>query len=91
MGVALVVMGVFGYLTEKRKHGRDGVRKFLIWYALAWPFMACALCAAFYPKLHWLYFVDFGLAVASYVVPILGWRRARARARAKADRSPLDT
>jgi len=87
MGVGLVVLGVFGYLKQKRRHGRDGVRQFLIWYAFAWPFLACALCAGFYPRLHWLYFVDFGLAVASYVVQILGWRRARAAA--KADRPPF--
>lgn len=72
MGVGLVAIGVFGYVTTKRKHGRDEVRRFLIWYAFAWPFMACGLCAISYPRLHWLYFVDFGLAVACQAVQILG-------------------
>jgi hypothetical protein len=89
MGVALVVLGVFGYLNERRKGGHGGVRRFLIWYAFAWPFMACALCAGLYPRLHWLYAVDFAIAVASYVVQLRDWRRARARA--KADRSPVDS
>jgi hypothetical protein len=34
-----------------------------------------------YPRLHWLYYVEFALAVASYVVQIPGLRRARAKAR----------
>ena len=89
MGVVLVAVGVFGYLTQVRRRGRYEVRDFLIWYALAWPFMACFLLAGFYPRLHWLYFVNFAIAVASYAVQFFGWRRARDRA--KADRSPLDS
>ncbi|HET9170556.1 MAG TPA: hypothetical protein VFN97_14020 [Actinospica sp.] len=89
MGAVLVALGVFGFLTERRKRGRDGVRRFLIWYALAWPFMACALAAELYPRLHWLYSVSIAIAVASYVVQIRGWRRARAQA--KADRPPADS
>ena len=89
MGVVLVVVGVVGYFNQKRRHGREGVRQFLIWYAFAWPFLACALCAGFYPRLHWLYYVDFGLAVAAYAVQI--WGLIRARAAAKSDRPPLDS
>lgn len=84
MGVLLVVLGVVGYFMFRR-HGRDELRRFFIWYAFAWPFMGCGLCAAGYPRLHWLYYVSFALAVGSYGVQILGFRRARAKIRGEGD------
>jgi len=89
MGSALVAAGIIGYFNERRRRGADGVRHFLIWYCFAWPFMAANLCAMTFPKLHWLYFVSFGIAAASYVAQGMGLRRARA-AQARADRSRLD-
>ena len=83
MGVGLVVLGVFGYLNERRRRGPEGVRRFLIWYAIAWPFMAAGLCALVFPRLHWFYIVQIGIAVIGYGVQILDFRRSRARAAAQ--------
>ncbi len=88
MGCALAVMGVAGYFTYRRR-GRDELRRFFIWYAFAWPFMGCGLCAIGYPKLHWLYYVEFVGVVASYCVQIPGLRRARAKARGEGDQRRL--
>lgn len=88
MGSALVVMGVAGYFMYRRR-GRDELRRFFIWYAFAWPFVGCGACAMGYPRLHWLYYVEFALAVASYVVQIPGLRRARAKARGESDQGRL--
>lgn len=84
MGVLLVVMGVAGYFMYRRR-GRDELRRFFIWYAFVWPFMGCGLCAMSYPSLHWLYYVEFALAAASYGVQIPGLRRGRAKARTEVD------
>lgn len=81
IGVLLVAMGVVGYLMSRRC-GPDEVRRFLIWYVFAWPFVGAGLCALFYPKLHWLYYVQFAIAAASYAVrfpDFLQRRRAKGR------------
>jgi hypothetical protein len=83
MGAALVALGVFGYFNERRRRGADGVRRFLIWYCFVWPFMACGMCAIAFPRLHWLYYVEFGIAGLGYGVQALDWRRAKARAAAR--------
>jgi hypothetical protein len=44
MGAGMVV-GIFGYVTERRKRGASGVRRFLLWYLVAVVFMACMLCS----------------------------------------------
>lgn len=88
VGVALVVMGVVGYFRYRRR-GPDELRRFFIWYALAWPFIGCGLCGLAFPRLHWLYYVQFAIAVASYGVQIPGLRRARAKARGERDQLRL--
>jgi hypothetical protein len=82
MGAALIALGVFGYFNERRRRGTDGARRFLIWYCFAWPFMACGMCAIAFPKLHWLYYVEFGIAGLGYGVQAFDWRRTKARAAA---------
>ena len=88
MGVALVVMGVAGYFMYRRRGG-DELRRFFVGYAFTWPIVGCGLCAVGYPRLHWLYYVAFALAVASYVVQIPGLWRARAKARGESDQRRL--
>ncbi len=88
MGCALAAMSVAGYFMYRRR-GRDELRRFFIGYAFAWPFMGCGLCAVGYPRLHWLYDVEFAIAVASYGVQIPGLRRARAKARGEGDQGRL--
>jgi hypothetical protein len=83
LGAVMVVLGVFGYLNERRRRGAEGVRRFLIWYGFAWPFMACGMCAILFPKLHWLYYVEFAIAALGYGAQALDWRRAKARAAAR--------
>jgi hypothetical protein len=83
MSVGLVALGVIGYFNERRRRGPEGVRRFLIWYAIAWPFMAAGLCALAFPRPHWLCIVQIGIAVIGYGVRILGFRRSRARAAAR--------
>ena len=80
MGVIMIVLGVVGYTVERRKRGPEGVRGFLIWYGLAWPFAISSIVAGLYPRLRWLYAVTFAIVAISYAVQILNWRRARARA-----------
>jgi hypothetical protein len=63
MGLVMALLGVFGYLTERRKRGASSVRRFLLWYAFTIPFIACGLCGVAYPKLHWLGYPDFAVAV----------------------------
>lgn len=70
-------MGVAGYFIEKRRRGPAGLRQFLIWYAFVWPFAAAGLCAMSSPRLHWLYWVEFAIAVTSYVVQFRSQRRLR--------------
>jgi hypothetical protein len=43
MSVAMIALGAFGYFAEKRKRGAAGVRRFLISYCLAWPFMGAMM------------------------------------------------
>jgi hypothetical protein len=68
----MVLLGVFGYLTERRKGGASGARRFLLWYAFAILFIACGLCGAAYPKLRWLYYPAIATAV---VAALLNWLR----------------
>lgn len=84
-GLVMALLGVFGYLSERRKPGALGVRRFLVWYAFAVPFMACALCGTVYPKLHWLYFLAGAMAVISALAQLRGASRASAQDR---DESP---
>jgi hypothetical protein len=79
MGVLMVAVGVVGYLMSRRR-GPDEVRRFLIWYAMAWPFMAAGLGGVLLPKEHWLYFVQGGIAVVGYGVQFFDARRQRLRA-----------
>lgn len=79
MAVVMAVIGVVGYRKEKRRGGADGARQFLIWYGLAWPFVACGICAVFFRRLHWLYYVEGAIAVLSYGIQIY-WRRSKAGA-----------
>lgn len=81
--VGLVALGVIGYFNERRRRGPEGVRRFLIWYVIVWPFMAAGLCALAFPRLHWLYIVQIGIAGVGYGVQILDFRRSRARAAAR--------
>jgi hypothetical protein len=79
MGVGLTVMGVFGYFQQKRRGPAGDVRGLLLWYALAWPFLACCLTAEFYPRWRWLYIVAGVMSVGNAAVQISGryraWRR----------------
>lgn len=81
VGVIMAALGVFGYVTEKRKHGDAGARDFLIWYAIAIPFTACASTGMLYPKPHWLYYIAGAIAVVSTLVQFRRGLRARAKAR----------
>lgn len=81
----MALFGVFGYLSERRKRGALGVRRFLVWYAFAVPFMACALCGTVYPKLHWLYFLAGAMAVISALAQFRGASHASGQDR---DESP---
>jgi hypothetical protein len=83
MGAALIALGVFGCFNARRRRGADGVRQFLIWYCFALPFMACGMCAIAFPRLHWLYYVEFGIAGLGYGVQALDCRRVKARAAAQ--------
>jgi len=80
MGVVLVVFGVVGYSKEKRRHGPEGVRRFLIWYCFAWLFVGVALCGLAYPKQRWLEFVELAVAAVGYSALFFDRRRRRARA-----------
>ena len=82
LGAVLVVIGVAGYFIEKRRRGPQAVRRFLIWYAFAWPFMAAGFVGLAYPKLHWLYFVEIAIAAVGYAVQYLDIRRQRAKKQA---------
>ena len=79
-GLVMALVGVFGYVIERRKRGRPGARRFLVWYAFAIPFMACALTGSLYPKLHWLFYLAGAMAVVSALVQLRGARRANVRA-----------
>lgn len=83
ISLVMALLGVFGYLTERRKRGAPGARSFLLWYAFAIPFVACALCGLVYPKLHWLYYLAGAMAAGGALVQLRGARRARAQARDK--------
>lgn len=84
----MALLGVFGYLTERRKRGTSGVRRFLLWYAAAVPFMACSLGGTVYPRLHWLYYVAGAMAVVSALAQLRGYRRASTQARSESSRKP---
>lgn len=85
MGLVVALLGVFGYLFERRKRGALGARRFLLWYAFAVPFMACGLCGTVYPELHWLYFLAGAMAVIGALAQLRGASRASAHDR---DESP---
>ena len=89
VGCALLVFGVAGYFMSRRRGGPQGVRSFVIWYIFAWPFLAVGLCVGEYPKRHWLYFVEFGIAALGYGVQFFDFRRQRAKARQGPGRGPL--
>jgi hypothetical protein len=87
MGLVMALLGVFGYLTERRKRGASGVRRFLLWYAFAIPFIACGLCGIAYPKLHWLYYPAVAMAVvAALLARLRRPRPASAQARDESSR-----
>lgn len=77
VGALMVMLGVAGYVNERRKRGAAGVRRFLLWYTFVIPFMACGLCAAVYPRLHWLWWVPGAMAVAYPLAVVLHDRRTR--------------
>lgn len=85
-GLVMALLGVLGYMSERRKRGAPGVRRFLLWYAFAIPFMACALCGTVYPRLHWLYYLAGAMAVVSALVQLRGARRASPQARDESSR-----
>jgi FtsH-binding integral membrane protein len=76
VAIAAILVGCFGYATERRKRGAKGARNFLLWYAFAVPFMACALCGTIYHRLHWLYYVAGAMAVAAVLVQRRGLRNS---------------
>ena len=78
LGMLLIVLGFVGYFTEKRKRGADGVRRFLISYAIVWPFFACELTGLLYHRLHWLIYVGGAIAVLTYYPLALRWRQKKA-------------
>jgi hypothetical protein len=84
IAVVLVVMGVIGYSIEKRRRGPAGVRRFVIWYVFAWPFMAVGVFEITHPRQHWLVYLDFGIAAVGYGVQFLDARRSRAALRRQA-------
>lgn len=73
-GAILVLVGLGGYLIERRRDFPGGVRRFLVWYAFAWPFMLTVTYAAAYPRLHWLYFMAVIVMALGYIVQALTWR-----------------
>jgi peptidoglycan/LPS O-acetylase OafA/YrhL len=77
----MVLFGVFGYANERRKRGAAGARRFLLWYAVAIPFMACAVGGEVYHRLHWLLYVAGALAVGGVLAQLYEFRRARNKAR----------
>jgi hypothetical protein len=79
VGALLVALGVAGFFNERRRRGPAGVRRFLVWYCLAWPFAAAAVCATEFPRLHWLILVSFGISGVGSAVRMYADRRARAR------------
>ena len=85
VAVVLVVLGVVGYLVERGRRGPEGVRRFLIWYVFAWPFMAVGVLEFTHPKQHWLIYVQFGIAALGYGALTLDAQRRRAAARRLAE------
>jgi hypothetical protein len=85
----MALLGVFGYVTERRKGGGPAARGFLLWYALAISFVAFALCGTVYPKLHWLYYLAGAMAVVNALVQLRRARRAHVQARAESSEKRL--
>lgn len=79
MGVVVAVVGVIGYLGQKRRGSEGDVRRFLKFYALGVPFLACVLTAGLYPRWRWLYFVAGAIAVLNAVMQFRAQRRGRRR------------
>lgn len=88
-GVLVVAMGPVGYLISRRG-GPDEVRRFLLWYVFVWPFAAVGLSALLFPKLHWLYFMEFAIVAGGYAVQILDFRRRRAKRRVERGRMHIE-
>lgn len=79
-GVSIALIGIFGYLGERRKRGAPGARRFLLWYALGVPIVACSLIGTVYPKVHWLFYLAGAVIVVSVLVRATGVPRASSKA-----------
>jgi hypothetical protein len=85
MPIFWAAAGVFGYVSQKRKRSADEARRFLIWYAISWPFLITLLFGLAYPRLHWLYYVAIGIALLGNLGNLVSMRSARRKRQVEKD------
>ena len=79
-GVGMALLGVFGYLTERRKRGAPAARRLLLWYAFVVSVLACSLIGTVYPTVHWLLYLAGAAVAVGVLVGVTGVLRASSKA-----------